>query len=66
MLALALLDAVVALDWHSSWLQYAAAKGYLQNVCASVQWEGESLLKLLQPVPDSIKTLYIYESKMVL
>ena len=65
MLALSLLDALTALDWHSSWLHYTAAKGYLQSVCASLQWDDEALIKMLHPVPESLKTLYIYESKMV-
>ena len=65
MLALSLLDGLITLDWHGTWLHYVAAKGYLQSVCASLQWDDEALIKMITSVPESLKTLYIYECKMV-
>ena len=65
MLALALLDAVMALDWQGTWLRFMSARGYLQTICASIQWEDEVLQKMLLPLPEALRTLYIYESKMV-
>ena len=65
MLALALLDAVMALDWQGTWLRFMSARGYLQTICASIQWEDEALQKMLLPLPEALRTLYIYESKMV-
>lgn len=41
------------------------AKGYLQKLCASVQWEDEALQRMLLPSPEPLKALYVYESKMV-
>ena len=65
MLALSLLDAVLAIDWQGHWLRFMVARGYLAKVCASVQWEDEGLQKMLHPLPEALKALYIYESKMV-
>ena len=65
MLSLSLLDAVVSIDWQNSWLKFMTEKGYLQTICASVQWEDEALQKMLHPLPEALRALYIYESKMV-
>ena len=65
MLSLSVLDAVVGLDWHSVWLKFMSQHGYLQTLCASLQWEDESLKKMLHPVPEALRALYIYQSKMV-
>lgn len=65
MLSLSLLDTIIALDWQSTWLRFMSQKGYLQNLCASIQWEDEGLQKMLSPMPEALKALYIYESKMV-
>lgn len=65
MLSLSVLDAVVRLDWQAVWLKYMTQQGYLQKLCASLQWEDEGLKKMLQPVPEALRALYLYESKMV-
>ena len=65
MLSLSLLDSIISLDWQGSWLRFMSQRGFLQTLCASIQWEDESLQKMLQPVPEALKALYIYESKMV-
>ena len=65
MLSLALLDAIVTFDREGRWLRFMVAKGYLQKLCASVQWEDEALQRMLLPSPEPLKALYVYESKMV-
>ena len=65
MLSLSLLDAIVALDYPSVWLRFLSSKGYLQNLCASVLWEDEALVKMTSPTPEALRALYVYESKMV-
>ena len=47
------------------WLKFLSQHGYLHNLCASLQWEDEGLKKMLDPVPEALRALYIYESKMV-
>ncbi len=65
MLSLSVLDAVLGLDVQGVWLKFLTQHGYLQTLCASLQWEDESLRKMLHPVPEALRALYIYESKMV-
>ena len=40
-------------------------KGYLRGLATSVHWEDEALQKALLRVPEPLKSLYVYESKMV-
>ena len=65
MLSLSVLDAVLSLDWQSTWLKFMTQHGYLQTLCASLQWEDANLKKMLHPMPEALCDLYIYESKMV-
>lgn len=65
MLSLSLLDSIISLDWQGNWLRFMSQRGFLQTLCASIQWEDESLQKMLLPAPEALKALYIYESKMV-
>ena len=65
MLSLSVLDAVLSLDVQGEWLKFLTRQGYLQNLCANLQWEDDSLKKMLHPVPEALRALYIYESKMV-
>lgn len=64
MLALSLLDSVVAMDIQGNWLHHIKGKGYLRGLITSVHWEDESLQKSLLQIPEHLKSLYVYESKM--
>ncbi|XP_065186434.1 nuclear pore complex protein Nup205-like [Sycon ciliatum] len=66
MLALALLDAVISVDWHHHWLQFLVRHGYLRHLIDSLVQEDEMLQMALQPNPEPLRALYIYESKMAL
>ena len=65
MLSLALLGAVMSLDRQGRWLRFMIQKGYLRGLATSVHWEDEALQKALLRVPEPLKSLYVYESKMV-
>lgn len=65
MLSLSVLDAVISFDWQTVWLKFMTQHGYLQTLCASLEFEDDSLKKMLHPVPEALRALYIYESKMV-
>ena len=41
-------------------------KGILNDLATSIQWEDDSLAKVLELIPQSLKALYVYESKMSL
>ncbi|CAH1799487.1 unnamed protein product [Owenia fusiformis] len=66
MLALAALDAIVDTDRHHQWLQFMTSKGYLQHLIDSLLQDNEQLQAMLNPSPEPLKALYIYESKMSL
>jgi len=40
-------------------------KGYLQSIIESILKSDSELLKILRPVPNNLKPLYVYEAKMV-
>ena len=65
MLACAVLDSIVAIDWRNRWLQYLSTKGYLRHLVESLLLEDENLQNALRPSPEPLKSLYVYESKMV-
>ena len=65
MLALTLLNTLISLDWQGKWLQFMVQKGILNDLATSIQWEDDSLAKVLELIPQSLKALYVYESKMV-
>ena len=65
MLAFAVLDCIVVFDWQYKWLNYMMAKGYLRHCINSLVHEDSALQAMLAPNPEPLKSLYIYESKMV-
>ena len=44
----------------------ATFPGYIEHFVASLQQDDASLQQMLNPRPDPLKALYIYESKMSL
>ena len=65
MLSLSLLGAIMSLDRQGRWLRFMSQKGYLRGLATSVHWDDEALQKTLLHVPEPLKSLYVYESKMV-
>ncbi len=65
MLSLATLDAILKIDVHGQWLSYMASKGYVDHIVKSLLQDDEQLQAMLNPRPEPLKALYIYESKMV-
>lgn len=66
MLAFSLLDSIVTIDWQNRWLNYFNMKGFLRNIIEGLIQEDDRLLAMLDPSPEPLKALYIYESKMAL
>lgn len=66
MLAFSLLDSIVTIDWQRRWLNYFNTKGFLRNIIEGLVQEDDRLLAMLEPSPEPLKALYIYESKMAL
>uniref|UniRef100_A0A8C4NM45 Nucleoporin 205 n=1 Tax=Eptatretus burgeri TaxID=7764 RepID=A0A8C4NM45_EPTBU len=64
MSALALLEQILQVDRHQQWLTYFSNSGYLPVLVESLARDDPTLQGLLVPQPPSLKTLYVYESKM--
>ena len=66
MLSLACLDSIFSMEQRrSQWLGYLSSRGYLQHIIESLAHDDQELQAMLQPQPQPLKALYIFESKMV-
>jgi hypothetical protein len=65
MLAMSVLDTILSMDKSQQWLTFLSSKGYLQHLVVSLVHDDPALQLLLAPSPDSLRALYLYESKMV-
>lgn len=65
MLALACLDVILAEDRSGAWLSFITERGYLQHLVESLSTDDEQLQAMLLPQPEPLKSLYIFESKIV-
>lgn len=65
MLSMSCLDAIMAIDVPGNWLTFMTSKGYLQHIIGSLLQDDEHLHNMLQPNPEPLRALYLFESKMV-
>lgn len=66
MLALSCLDKILELDCENAWMVYLASRGYLKHMIDSLL-ESDNLLRcMLQPEPQTLRPLYLYEAKMAI
>lgn len=65
MLALSVLDSIMAEDKFQQWLSFLVTKGYLQHLVDSLPLDDSGLHAALAPVPSQLRPLYIFQSKMV-
>ncbi|XP_033102050.1 nuclear pore complex protein Nup205-like isoform X2 [Anneissia japonica] len=66
MLALSLIDSILATDKQHRWLHFLNSKGYLRHLIQGLVQEDQALQNMLKPTPEPLRALYIYESKMSL
>ncbi|KAK7476364.1 hypothetical protein BaRGS_00032364 [Batillaria attramentaria] len=64
MLALSVLDSIVAEDHYQHWLSFLITKGYLQHLVDSLPSDDVGLHASLAPEPTQLRPLYIFQSKM--
>ncbi|XP_025098310.1 nuclear pore complex protein Nup205-like isoform X3 [Pomacea canaliculata] len=64
MLALSVLDSIMAEDKFQQWLSFLVTKGYLQHLVDSLPLDDSGLHAALAPVPSQLRPLYIFQSKM--
>lgn len=65
MLSCAVVDSITSIDWRNRWLIFLNTKGYLRHLVESLLLEDENLQTALNPSPEPLKSLYVYESRMV-
>uniref|UniRef100_A0A336MB53 CSON014651 protein n=1 Tax=Culicoides sonorensis TaxID=179676 RepID=A0A336MB53_CULSO len=66
MLALSCIDMLLDLDPMSNFVQFISRRGYLTNLIESLLKIDNQLCKVLDVKPDTLKALYVYESKMAM
>lgn len=66
MLALSCIDMLLDLDPMSNFVQFLSRRGYLTNIIDSLLKIDVQLCKILDVKPDTLKSLYVYESKMAM
>ncbi|XP_076648854.1 nuclear pore complex protein Nup205 isoform X2 [Halictus rubicundus] len=64
MLALSCLDKILELDYDNSWILYLTSRGYLKHMIDSLLESDNMLRCMLQPEPQTLRPLYLYEAKM--
>ncbi|XP_076634374.1 nuclear pore complex protein Nup205 [Colletes latitarsis] len=64
MLALSCLDKILELDYDNAWIIYLASRGYLKHMIDSLLESDSMLRSMLQPEPQTLRPLYLYEAKM--
>uniref|UniRef100_A0A1B0CE99 Nuclear pore complex protein n=1 Tax=Lutzomyia longipalpis TaxID=7200 RepID=A0A1B0CE99_LUTLO len=66
MLALSCIDMLLDMDSMSTCIQFISRRGYLAHIIDSLVKSDEQLCHVLETVPDNLKALYVYESKMAM
>lgn len=66
MLGLSCLNKILELDYDNTWAIHLSSRGYLKHMIDGLL-ESDNLLRcMLQPNPQTIKPLYLYEAKMAI
>eukprot|EP00057_Strongylocentrotus_purpuratus_P025366 XP_011679840.1 PREDICTED: nuclear pore complex protein Nup205 [Strongylocentrotus purpuratus] len=65
-LALSVIDAINSIDRRGHWLSILTSKGYLRHFIEGLVHMDQALQSCLQPTPEPMKALYIYESTLSL
>lgn len=66
MLALATIDCMVEVDVNSNWIKFLTSRGYLTHIIDSLAESDDKLQQILDPTPDNLRPLYLYEAKMTM
>ena len=65
MMGMSVMDAVASLDWKHKYLMLMTSRGYLRVLVDQLLEEDAELQGVLSLQPQSMKALYLFESKMV-
>jgi len=61
--AFSTLDVLLSYDRKHLWMDYIYQRGYLSHYVSSIKNKEEDLFSLLRPNPETLRPLYVYESK---
>nr|XP_022904790.1 nuclear pore complex protein Nup205 [Onthophagus taurus] len=64
MLAMASFSLLITLTGNTNWIVYYSGRGYLKHTIQSILDSDQDLQLAMEPMPENLKPLYIYESKM--
>eukprot|EP00795_Rhopilema_esculentum_P005068 gene5068-181_t len=64
MLAFAVLDSIVSIDWQERWSGFLSSRGYLRHLVESIPKDDTKLLAVFSSDGDALKTVYTLESKL--
>lgn len=64
-MGMSVMDAVASLDWKHKYLMLMTSRGYLRVLVDQLLEEDAELQGVLSLQPQSMKPLYLFESKMV-
>lgn len=66
MLALSCVDMLLDIDSMVDFIQFMSRRGYLAHLIDSLLKTDDQLCRVLEHMPDNMKALYVYESKMAM
>lgn len=66
MLSMANFAQLIHLTGNIAWITFMSSKGFLKHMVQSVLDSDKDLRAVLEPVPENLRALYIYEAKMSL
>lgn len=66
MLALSCIDMLLDIDSMVNFIQFISRRGYLAHLVDSLLKTDNQLCRILENMPENMKALYVYESKMAM
>lgn len=66
MLALSCVDMLLDIDSMVDFIQFMSRRGYLAHLVDSLLKTDDQLCRILESMPENMKALYVYESKMAM
>lgn len=66
MLAMASINRFITLNIQVNWITFISAKGFLKHLIDSLLNSDNDLKSVLETVPDTFRSIYLYETKMSL
>lgn len=65
MMSMSVMDAIASLDWKHRYLMLMTSRGYLRVLVDQLIEDDVELQNVLSLQPQTMKPLYLFESKMV-